>query len=68
MTKITKDMRINEIIAIDTSIFAVLMASGMHCAGCPSAQIETLEEACYVHGVDVEELTAKINEHILNLA
>lgn len=64
MTTVTKDMKINEIIALNDSIFGVLMASGMHCAGCPSAQVETLEEACYVHGVDVDELVARINEHL----
>lgn len=68
MAQVTKNMRINEIIEIDASIFGVLMASGMHCAGCPSAQIETLEEACYVHGVDADELASKINEHLDNLA
>ncbi len=64
MTTVTKDMKINEIIALKDSIFGVLMASGMHCAGCPSAQVETLEEACYVHGVDVDELVGRINEHL----
>ncbi|MBR3289498.1 MAG: DUF1858 domain-containing protein, partial [Clostridia bacterium] len=28
---------------------------------CPSARGETLEEACAVHGVDVEELLKKMN-------
>jgi hybrid cluster-associated redox disulfide protein len=40
------------------------MASGMHCIGCPSAQGESLEEACMVHGLDVDELVAKLNEYL----
>ena len=40
----------------------VLMEAGMHCLGCPASQAETLEEACEVHGIDVEELVEKINE------
>ena len=37
------------------------MHAGMHCLGCPSAQAETLEEACMVHGINVDELVAEIN-------
>ena len=39
----------------------ILLEAGMHCLGCPSAQAETLEEACMVHGIDVEELLEKLN-------
>ena len=34
---------------------------GMHCLGCPSARGETVEQACMVHGVNADELIAKIN-------
>ena len=34
----------------------------MHCLYCPCAQAETLEEACGVHGIDVDEVVAKLNE------
>lgn len=37
---------------------------GMHCLGCPSARGESIEEACEVHGVDVDELVKKLNAHI----
>ena len=33
-----------------------------HCLGCPSAQMETLLEACEVHGVDVNEILSQINK------
>ena len=36
----------------------------MHCIGCPSAQGESLEEAALVHGLDPDEITAKINEFL----
>lgn len=64
--QINKDMIIADIIAVDPGNAAILMASGMHCIGCPSAQGETLEEACMVHGMDVEEVVAKINEYLAN--
>ena len=39
----------------------VLLAAGMHCLGCPASQAETIEEACEVHGIDVEELIKELN-------
>ena len=49
---------------IDQGIIAVLLNYGMHCIGCPSAQGESLEEACMVHGLDVEPLVNEINEYL----
>lgn len=61
---VNKDMLIGEIITIDPGNAAILMANGMHCPGCPSAQGETLEEAAMVHGMDVEVLLKDINEYL----
>ncbi|MDO5423411.1 MAG: DUF1858 domain-containing protein [Eubacteriales bacterium] len=59
--KITKDMIIGEILNTDPNMAAVLMAGGMHCVGCPSAQGESLEEAAIVHGIDPDLLVARVN-------
>lgn len=64
MAEITKDMIISDILAVDPNLAPILMASGMHCIGCPSAQGESLEEAAMVHGMDAEELTGKLNEYL----
>ena len=64
MAKITKDMIIADIIAVDQGLITVLVGSGMHCIGCPSAQGETLEEACVVHGIDADEIVAKLNDYL----
>ncbi len=61
---VSKDMLIGEIIALDPGNAAILMANGMHCPGCPSAQGETLEEAAMVHGMDVNVLLDSINEYL----
>ncbi len=61
MATVTKDMMIGEILAIDKGVIPILLNSGMHCFGCPSAQGETLEEAGLVHGVDVDGLVEEIN-------
>lgn len=66
MKEATKDMKISEILQMGDDLFPVFMESGMHCAGCPSAQMETLEEACEVHGVDADELMGKINNKLKN--
>ena len=64
MKEITKDMTIANIIAINRGIVPILMKSGMHCVGCPSAQAETLEEAGLVHGLDVDVLVSEINAYL----
>ena len=58
--KITKDMTIGEILGANPAVAPVLMEAGMHCLGCPSAQGESLAEAAFVHGMDIDALMAKI--------
>ena len=48
MAQITKDTIIGDI--------------GMHCLGCPASRGETVEQACMVHGVDVNALLEQINK------
>lgn len=48
----------------DNGIAYVLMQSGMHCVGCPSSIGESLEQACAVHGLDVDEVLQSINEYL----
>ena len=55
MATINKEMIIADILDVNANLAGILMASGMHCIGCPSAQGESLEEACLVHGMDVNE-------------
>lgn len=60
--QITKEMRIGEVLEISPAVAPILMEIGMHCLGCPSAQAESIEDACMVHGVDVDEVIAKMNK------
>ncbi len=65
MARITKDMLIGEILQKGGSGAAeILMRSGMHCVGCPSAQGETLDEAATVHGMDSETLVEELNLYL----
>ena len=61
MKKITKDTTIGDIVDNYEGSTEILSAYGMHCFGCPMSRMETLEEAVAVHGVDVEEVLAKLN-------
>ena len=60
MAQITKEMTIGEILRTNPDVAPILMEAGMHCLGCPSAQAESLEEAAMVHGMDINDLMAKI--------
>ena len=62
MAQISKDMTIGEILRANPDVAPVLMEAGMHCLGCPSAQGESLEEAAMVHGIDISDLMAKIEQ------
>lgn len=62
--QVTKDMIIGQIIQVDRGIIPILMNAGMHCLGCPSSQMESLEDACAVHGMDVDALIKEINDYL----
>ena len=60
--KIEKTTRIGELLENYPDKADILLQAGMHCLGCPASQMETLEEACEVHGIDVEELVEILNQ------
>ena len=62
MSQITKDTIIGDILDIAPQTAPVFMSIGMHCLGCPSSRGETVEQACMVHGVDVDALLEEINK------
>jgi hydrid cluster protein-associated redox disulfide domain len=61
MAKVTKDMIIADVIRLDQGTIPILLESGMHCIGCPSAQGESLEDACAVHGMSADDLVNQLN-------
>ncbi|SHI86837.1 DUF1858 domain-containing protein [Parasporobacterium paucivorans] len=62
MQNVTKGMLIGEILRMNEDYAPILMEFGMHCLGCPSSQMETLEEACLVHGIDADSLILRLNK------
>ena len=66
--KFSKDTKIGEILQVAPEKAETLIECGMHCLGCPASQMETLEEACDVHGIDVKEVLEKLpTEEELNM-
>ena len=59
---IDKNMKIGELLEKAPEKAQILLDAGMHCLGCPASQGETIEEACMVHGIDVEELINELNK------
>ena len=64
--QITKQTLIGEMLQMDMGIAAILMAAGMHCVGCPSSAMESLEEACMVHGMDTDQVLKRVNDYLAN--
>ncbi len=62
--EITKQTTMGDMLAYDRGIAAVLMQSGMFCVGCPSSIGESLEDACQVHGMDADEVLARIHAYL----
>lgn len=62
--EITKQTTMGDMLEFDRGIGVVLMECGMHCVGCPASIGESLEEACQVHGLESDEVMAKINEYL----
>lgn len=57
---IHKDMLIGDILRIHPVAERILEENGMGCMGCPASQSESLEDACFVHGIDVNDILDKL--------
>ena len=58
---ITGDMLIANIISQYPDAVYLLMNCGMGCVSCPASQMESLTEACMVHGLDGVEVARYLN-------
>ena len=61
---ITADMLIGDILRKYPETAESLMDCGMHCLGCPSSQMESLADACMVHGLNVEDVLTAVNKKL----
>ena len=59
--RITKDMTVSEVLEKDDKYEAIFEKNFLLCAGCPGAQMETIEQAAEGHGISLEKLLADLN-------
>lgn len=64
MAQVTKQTMIGELLNINENVAPILLGIGMHCLGCPSSQMESIEDAAAVHGIDPDALVDTINEFL----
>lgn len=57
-----KDMTLTEVVELHPYARNVLIGFGLHCISCPISPVETLEEACQVHGIELDYLLKKLDE------
>ena len=67
MKQVEKHMLISDVLRVDRGIETILFNSGMHCLGCPSSQMESLEDACMVHGLNSDAILSQINQYLSTL-
>ena len=60
---ITKDTIIGDILDNDRTTAQYFLEMGMHCLGCPASRGDSLEQACAVHGVKVDKILKKLQNH-----
>ena len=62
--EVTKRTLIAEILMINPNVREILTGFGLHCLGCPMSQMESLEDACEVHELDIDVVLEKVNEFL----
>jgi len=62
VAELSKNMTIAELMEVAPDKINILLMAGMHCIGCPASMGETLEEACMVHGIDIDDLMTELNK------
>ncbi len=61
---IRSDMIVRDVILAHPDAAEVLMRVGMGCISCPAALMESLADACMVHGLDGEEVVKYLNQEL----
>ncbi len=64
MNEITPEMLIGKIVTEYPTLREKLLELGMYCLGCPSSQMESLKDACVIHGLDPDTVTKTLNLHL----
>jgi hybrid cluster-associated redox disulfide protein len=60
--KITKEMKIEEILQTHPESVEVFLKHGFHCLGCAAASFENIEDGAKAHGIDIDKIVEELNE------
>ena len=58
---ITKDMTVSQVLEMNEKYEKIFEKHLLTCAGCPGAEMETIEQAAEGHGLDLDKLLADLN-------
>lgn len=61
---ITKEMRIQEIVAEHPETVRIFFKHGLMCVGCAAARFESLAQGALAHGIDADALVADLNANL----
>ena len=64
--KITKKMKIGEVVEKYPETFEVFTKHGLHCVGCAVAAFENIEQGALAHGIEVKKLIDDLNKAVKN--
>lgn len=62
--KVSKEVLVAELVKNHPELVEPLMMMGMHCISCFASQMETLEEAAMVHGLNPDEVVEDLNQFL----
>ncbi|MBM3247561.1 DUF1858 domain-containing protein [Candidatus Pacearchaeota archaeon] len=57
-------MSFSELLEKHPEVAEELFSAGMHCAHCPAASFETIEEGAMAHGLNPNKIMQKLNKKI----
>lgn len=60
--KVTGKMTIMEVMRTNPDSVSKLLNMGMGCCGCSFAMMETLEQGCAAHGLDIKKVLKELNK------
>ena len=62
---LTKEMTVGQVLKLYPQTVQVFQQLGMHCFGCQSSTMESIEGAALTHGLKPDELMEKLNKAIV---
>jgi len=65
-SKITKEMKVGDVLAKFPKTATIFFKHGFHCVGCPAANYESIEQGAMIHSIDLDKLINELNEAIKN--